>query len=395
MPEPADIMTGAPPAAENQVTLQNWRNPPYNRWSFKNVSQLLPCSMIWRGDHEASAWPQDLQDILDIAFSWQGRTMTISDMLLETLSDGFVILRDGRLVHESYAADQQPFTPHLNFSVTKSIAGLLAGILIHRGAVDPERRVRDYIPEMASPGYGDATVRNLLDMTVGLHFDEDYEATSGDMARYRQAGGTNVDAVGGAAGLRWFLTELSPTSPHGEVFRYCSTNTDVMGWIMERATGCSLAKLLSEHLWAPMEARDNAYITVDGFGAPNAAGGMCTTTRDLARIGALLLDGGRAGRRQVVPEEWVDDIIKGGSRAQWQGGSFEAELPDTFYRSYWYKFGEQVGSVGGIGIYGQALYVHFASRTVFAKQSSQLKPLSFELEAMQRAGFDAIAAQLS
>ena len=395
MDDATGVMNGFPPPPEAQVTLANWREPPHNRWAFRHVSQIVPCAMVWRGPRAGDAWPRDEADVPGIRFSWQGEDLTVADMLDRTTADGFVVLHRGRLVHESYDAGLEPHMPHILFSVTKSVVGLLAGILVGRGQLDPDRPIADYLPEVAGSGFDGATVRNLLDMTVGLGFQEDYEAVTGDMVRYREATGWSAANAHEAMGMRRFLASLPPAGDHGRVFKYCSPNTDLMGWLLERAADRPFAALLSEALWGPMGAAHDAYVAVDGFGAPRSSGGLCATTRDLARIGQLVLDGGRAGDAQVVPADWIDDLYTGGDRDAWKGGSFEDGLPDTWYRSYWYKQGADVRAINASGIYGQALYVHPESRTVIAKHGSQPKPLDFALEALQIAAFDAIAGALS
>jgi CubicO group peptidase (beta-lactamase class C family) len=271
---------------------------------------------------------------------------------------------------------------------------MLAGVLVGRGLLDPDRPIVDYLPEVQGSGYADATVRHLLDMTVGLAFDEDYEASQGDVVRYRQATGWNASGSGEPIGLHRFLVTLGKQGEHGQVFKYLSPNADLLGWILERVSGQRLAAFLSEALWAPMGAEHNAYIHVDGYGAGRMAGGLCTTTRDLARLGQLMLDGGRVGDKEVIPEGWVRDIIGGGDRNAWKGGTFEQAIPDAWYRSQWYKHGEDAAAIRGFGIYGQSVYVHRPSQMVFAKQSSRPIPLDFELDAMEMRAFEAIASTL-
>src|SRR5204862_5474770 len=104
---------------------------------------------------------------------------------------------------------------------------------------------------------------------------------------------------------------------HGGAVHYVSPNTDLLGWVIERAAGERYADLMSELLWKPMGAARSAYITVDRLGAPRCAGGVCATARDLARVGQLILDGGARGSRQIVPESWIDDITRCGDRQAW------------------------------------------------------------------------------
>ncbi len=388
-------MEGFPPPENAQVTLANWRNAPFNRWAFCHVSQIVPVAMVWRGDASGTDWPVAAQDISEITFSHAGETVSVAQMLQRTTTDGLVVLNRGRVVHESYSGSLRAHVPHILFSVTKSVVGLVAGIVVERGQLDPETAVSHYLPETAGSGYGDATVRHVLDMTVGVAFDEDYEATQGDMVRYREATGWNVGGDGNSVGLRRYLCTLPPDGEHGRAFKYCSPNTDLLGWILERATGKPVAELLSEALWAPLGAQNDAYIGVDDYGAARTAGGLCVTTRDLARIGQMVLEDGRVDGRQVVPSAWIKDIFEAGDRDAWDAGNFADDMPDTWYRSKWYKHGAVAHAVSGLGIFGQSLFVHPASQTVIAKHSSLPTPLDFECETLQMACFDAIAAQLA
>src|SRR5699024_11061543 len=157
-----------------------------------------------------------------------------------------------------------------------------------------------------------ATVRQLLDMRTGVAFNEDYSEADGLYQRYRKSTGWTPPDAGEAPGdLRAFFAEMTASEcPHGGAFRYISPCTDLLGWVIERATGRRYADLMSELIWAPMGAERPAYITLDRLGAPRAAGGVCCTTRDLARVGQLLVENGRG----IVPAGWIEDIATVGDK---------------------------------------------------------------------------------
>lgn len=229
-------------SSDPPVTLADWRDPPSNRWAFHHVSQIVPSAMIWAGKDTGPCWPEDTLDVAGVAFDWNGGRMTVADMNDRTCTDAFIVLREGKLVHESYYVGMQPQMPHILFSVTKSVMGLLAGILEGRGKFDIERTVGDCLPDMQASGYGDATVRHVLDMTVGIGFQEDYESPTGDMVRYREASGWNVGDPRDAIGLRRYLASLPPAGPHGEIFKYSSPNTDLLGMLRRSAAWASTAR---------------------------------------------------------------------------------------------------------------------------------------------------------
>jgi CubicO group peptidase (beta-lactamase class C family) len=239
-------------------------------------------------------------------------------MLGESFTDGFLVMQRGRILAEWYDGSLTPSKPHIIFSVSKSVTGTLTGVLAEEGRLDPEALVTRYIPEAAGSAYGDCTVRHVLDMTVSTDFVEDYLDPHGDFARYRIATGWNPVDPAKATDLRSFLVTMRRgKAAHGENYHYVSPNSDLMGWILERACGRAYAELLSEALWQPMGAEFEAYTAVDRLGAARPAGGICVTLRDLARFGEMMRNRGVANGRQVIPGWWVEDIRNNGDSGPW------------------------------------------------------------------------------
>jgi CubicO group peptidase (beta-lactamase class C family) len=392
-----DVMRGFPPPDEAQATLANWRTPPFNRWAFRHVREIVPAAVIPRGGRRLRLG-RAVEPLERLAFQAPGgREATVADLLADTCTDGLVVLRRGRIVFEAYDAGHDGHVPHIVFSVSKSLTALVAGILADRGRLDAEAPVTDYLPEAAGSAYGDCTVRHVLDMTVSIAFEEDYLDTTGPFARYREATGWNpVSDPASLHDLRSFLLTLERgTRPHGEIVHYVSPNTDLLGWILERASGARFADLMSSLLWQPMGAECDAYITVDRLGAPRTAGGICTSLRDLARIGEVMRCRGVANGRQVVPGWWIDDILSNGDPQAWARSDTNALLPDGRYRSLWYLTGNAHGAYYAFGIHGQWIYVDPSAGVVIAKQSSWPDPLDDAMERLHLAGFDAIARALA
>ena len=285
-------------------------------------------------------------------------------------------------------------TPHIVFSVSKSICGALGGILVDRGLLDPDDRVVDYVPELASSVYAGCTVRHLLDMTVGIAFNEDYDGPKGDVVRYRHAAGWDPLPAGETPiDLRGFLSLQKPDGrQHGEVFHYVSTNTDVLGWVYERACDQAYADILSEHLWTPLGAERDAHITVDAHNAMRAAGGICLTPRDLARFAEMIRRRGVADGRQVVPGAWIDDLNEGGDPQAWARSEFTEMFPQACYRSQWYRIDQARRVLCAYGIHGQWIYIHPEAELVIVRMASEATPLDLDRVRGWRRGFDAIAA---
>ena len=336
-------MAGFPPSAADQVTLANWRKAPFNKWSFTHLRELIPSAAIANDPDDVAELPSAPVDFGGLEIELDGsRNTTSRRFLAETDTDGMIVLRDGRHGPRALRKPGMDMPRPRTFfaSVTKSVLGRVAGVLAGSGVLATDRPVTEWIPEVAETAWAGASLRDLLDMRAGILFDEDYLATSGAIIEYRKAQGWDPLAPGEEpSDLRtWFRSLTEPDGSHGGAFHYVSPNTDLLGWVIERAAGRRYTDLVSELLWRPMGATADAYITVDRLGAPRAAGGMCATLRDLALVGQLVANRGHRDGRQIVPADWIDDILTGGDPAAWDAGDFAPYFPgmEAHYRSKWY-----------------------------------------------------------
>lgn len=370
------LMSGAPPfAADARVTLANWQDPPFNRWAFQHVRELIPSARIRRGEAVA-ALPHATRDVLDLEYSSGGRTLRVGDMLAETYTDGFAVLHRGKLVAEHYSNGMTADTPHLLMSVSKSVTAAVAGILTGSGLLDPAAPVTDVVPELHGTSFDSATVQHLLDMRAGTRFDEDYDNLDADVRTYERVYLWRPDDAPRPADALEYYATLPNDGEHGGPFRYRSILTDVLSWVLEKASGQRFAELVSRELWQPMGAEFDAEITVDGHGNPMADGGISTTLRDLLRFGALYQPSGAAS---LVPQDWIADTIRGapdGAEA-----FVAADPPPGFpagahYRNCWWVYDREVPFLMAAGIYGQNIFVHGAAELVVAKFSTWPSPLS-------------------
>lgn len=378
-----ELMKTFPASPEAQVNLANWRTPPFNKWGFHHVCEIVPSADIPASASECQRLETDDYDLNDLMVPDVSQGGLSFDAYLQhSHTDGLVILHHGKIIHETYANGMTARTPHILMSVSKSLLGFLAGTLVAKGELKPEQLVTDFVPEVAETAYRDATIRHLLDMRVGIDFDEDYLATSGPIIEYRKSTNWNPLEPGQSpSDLRSFYRSLvERNGPHNGPINYVSPNCDLLGWVMERASGMRYADLMSERLWSPMGAEENAYITVDRLGAPRCAGGMCTTTRDLARVGQLILQRGTQNGTEIVPATWINDIEGNGDREAWQTGNMEVDFPglDILYRSQCYSLQGPTPLLFGFGIHGQFLFVDRHNDVVIAKFSSQPLPIDVD-----------------
>lgn len=391
-----NLMNEFPPARDNLVTLANWRTQPYSEWSFHNVRRVLPTANIAASKHPAPL-ESSLAEIGHVAFEGNKGPTTLREALRTTNTKGFVVLRHGRIVAEWYSSGMDARTPHIVFSVSKSITGALGGILVDKGFLNPNRPVTDYVPEVSSSVYGGCSVRHLLDMSVGIAFTEDYVDPDGDVARYRRAVGWDVIKPGQSTmQLREYLATQKPDGKaHGHAFHYVSTNTDMLGWVYERAAGRALSDLLGEYLWTPLGAESDAYITLDAEGAMRAAGGVCAAPRDLARFGEMIRQRGVANGKQVIPGSWIDDINDNGDPEAWARGEFAEMFPDAAYRSKFYQIDRKRRTLCCIGIHGQWIYIDPVSELVIVRVAAEPVPLDVENYRAWRRGFESIVQHFS
>jgi CubicO group peptidase (beta-lactamase class C family) len=380
------LMTGAPPfPSAERVTLANWQEPPFNRWAFLHLRELIPTARIARAP-AGQAWPlpRAERDVLGFRFRSQGRELTVAELLEETYTDGFLVLHQGEVLAEHYFNDMTPDVPHLLMSVSKSVTSAVAGILAGRGELDVAARVEEIVPELGGTSFEGASVQDLLDMRAGTRFDESYDNPEADVRTYERVylwrpddGRPRPDDA-----LGYFAT-LANDGPHGGPFRYRSILTDVLAWVIERAAGSRLHQLIARELWQPMGAEFDAEVTVDARGNPMADGGICATLRDVARFGQLFLQRGRAADRAIVPEAWVDDTIRGAAdgAAAFDGADRPPGYPPgAHYRNCWWVRDPGVPFFYASGINGQNIFVHVPSQTVVAKLSTWPTALSPALD---------------
>jgi len=244
----------------SSVTLANWRTPPFSAHAFHNVGKLVPAVPIYASGR-AWAFPRELQSLDGLTFNdHQGKEWRVSEALSSTDTRGLVVLHKGRMVVDWYGGGYDGASPHIIFSVSKSLTGAMAGILVEKGQLDPDSPVAAYIPEAKDSAYGDCTVRHVLDMTVSSSFVEEYVDLSGEYGRYRRATLWNPPLADEEPGtMHDMLVALSRAeAPHGHVFKYLSPNSDLLGWLVERASGETFAHLFSELVWKPMGAEADA-----------------------------------------------------------------------------------------------------------------------------------------
>ena len=364
------VMQGSPPSLV--VPRMDWDRPPWNRWSFQNIRQILPTAEVWRGSGPVRELPRNEQDLdgLDVP-STEGGTTTLAGFLDETYTDGFIVIHKGAVVHERYFNGMDRRTLHLSQSVAKSVTAAAAGALVGKGLLDVNAPVTHYIPELNDTAYRGALLQHVLDMTSGVSFDETYTDPFSDVGQLDVASGWKPVPPGSPDGFRWprhifehILSLEKLERRHGDLFRYRSIETEVLGFCMERAAGKRLTQIVSDELWAPMGAEESASFTVDPAGSALADGGFNACLRDYARLGLLYLENGGG----VIPASWVE-ATRSGNHAIF-GEPYTETLPEGAYRNQWWIEDPRSRSLSARGVFGQMIYVNWDYGMVAVKLSS-------------------------
>ena len=397
---PPPIMQGFPSDDFMRIPRMDWDRPPWNRWTFQHINEFMPTARVWRGSGPARVLPRQEEAITDINFTLSnGQQQTIAGFLDDTYTDGMLVMCDGKIVHESYHNAMRPETPHLMQSVSKSITSTVTGILIDRGQIDPAATVVTYLPEIADTAWRDATIQQVMDMTSGVQYSEEYTRLDSDVGKTDVASGWRPISPDADPGIDWpetiwdqILALKTCDANHGERFLYRSIETDLLAHVMIKVTGLPLHELISKELWQPMKAEEDGFFTVDPNGYGLASGGFNGCLRDFGRFGQLYLDDGMVDGKRILPSAWITDVRRG------PHGLFSDDrrriLPNGCYRNQFWIEDMTTEAFMCLGVFGQLIYIAPAYNMVVVKLSTWPDFLDDTFKMDTQLAIHAIAAAL-
>ena len=375
-PQALQWMTGFPPPDDKLIAhpQSNYFSFPKLRWTVCHIRELLPTTRISRGIGAPDPLPYAMDNgINDISFMPMGSDtqMNWRESLAANYTDGLLILHKGKIVYEYYNGCLSETGKHAAMSMTKSLTGLLAEVLVAEGKLDDEATVDSLVPELKNSAFGSATVRQVMDMTTALDYSEDYADPEADIWQYSAAASPlpKPSDYSGPEGYFEYLQTVEQNGDHGDAFGYRTVNSDALGWIIARVSGKSVANLLSERLWNPLGTEQDAYMTIDAKGTPFAGGGLSAGLRDLGRIGLLMLNKGKYKNRQLFPESVVNAIQAGGDKKAFAKAGYTT-LPGASYRSMWWIFNNANGAYAARGVHGQTIYIDPTANMVLVRFAS-------------------------
>lgn len=369
-PVAASAQTAAPagPSAAVISMREQWLNPAVNSFTFRDTDKVFESRAVPRS---GPVWPLTTGTPLTMpAHSTGSMVMGYDGWADRTFTNALLVMKEGKVVFEDYRNKSDAATHFISFSMAKTITALLVGIALHEGKIHSlDDKAGDYVPELKAGGYGDATIRQILQMRSGVAYEERYDfgvnpslaATIHTKAIVRNEMRFADPAV----------TIGKKTAP-GSTFNYATLDTAVLGWILERATGEKLEAFTTSRLWGPLGAEAGAFWMADGppdTGRALNGMGYNAVLRDFARLGQMMLDGGKVGDgangKQVIPAGWVGQMTKmipfpvdPARKAEFKGYGFQTWQVDN-----------EPGAYSAVGLAGQFIYVHPATRTVIVKLS--------------------------
>lgn len=393
-------MVGSPPPADKVVAFANgsFYGFPRTRWSFSNYRQMGPTTNVSRAASPVSVLPRtERTDIDAVTFQVMGKdeTMTWAQSLGANYTDGIVVLHKGRIVYERYFGALSPQGQHIAMSVTKSFFGTIGATLVAEGVLDENAPVSKYVPELKESGFGDVTVRQLLDMTTGIKYSENYADPTAEIWAHVRAGSVLPRPPGytGPKSFYEFMQTVQKEGEHGQAFAYKTVNTDALGWVIARATGKSVGANLQERIWSKLGAEQDAYFSVDTLGVEFAGGGLNAGLRDMARFGEMMRLDGQFNGHQIVPAKVVADIRNGGNPANFAKAGYKT-LPNWSYRNMWWVSHNAHGAYSARGIHGQAVYIDPKAEMVIARFGSHPLAANSNIDPTSLPAFDALAKHL-
>jgi CubicO group peptidase (beta-lactamase class C family) len=375
-PDALGWMQGFPPAADKTIrfTDTDYFAFPKLRWTVCHFRELMPSVAVRNGNERVRKLPVDLDTGLDkVEFTplGGGDSMTWDAAFDANYTDGILVLHQGRVVYERYDGCLDENTLHGAMSVTKSLTGLMAEVLVAEGKLGENALVGNLIPELHASAFGDATVRQVLEMTTALEYSEDYSDPDAEVWTYAEAGSPLPKPEGYEGPRSYFdyLQTVQKEGEHGAAFGYKTVNADAAGWLIARATGMSVADYLSNRIWSKIGAQREAFYTVDSIGTPFAGGGFNTTLRDMARFGQLVLNEGEWDGEQIIPAKAIARIREGGDRDAFAQAGYDL-LEGWSYRGMWWISHDDHGSFAARGVHGQTVWVNPSAEMVIVRFAS-------------------------
>ena len=317
--------------------------------NFRSMAELFDSRVVEAGS-EVSQFEYELTDLPEY-YVFNGEDKKVSDFIEHSCTTGLIVVRGDTVLYEEYFRGNTETSKVISWSVSKSIVSALFGIAIAEGDIKSiEQTVTEYLPNLKGSGYDGVRIKDVLQMSSGVRFNEDYADFNSDINRMGRVFALNSP-------LEKFVASLEPEREPGTYNQYVSMDTQVIGMIIMEATGKTLSEYTEEKLWKPAGMESDAFWVIDGAGVEGAFGFFNAVLRDYARFGALYLNMGRWNNRQIVPADWITVSITPDAPHLMPGDNPYSDWTVGYGYQWWIPEGDE-GDYLAIGIYGQAVYIN-------------------------------------
>ncbi|MEO0635757.1 MAG: serine hydrolase [Pseudomonadota bacterium] len=345
-------------------------------WRADDIRRLLAVNSLFSAEHivsnfssmdtmfharsvpvsgEVEAWPRNEAPLPEV-IATSGQPLDVQAYLQSTTTTSLIVILDGAIVHESYYLGTGEEDLRISWSMAKSMLSVAIGVAVDNGLIDLDRTVDSYVPSLAGSAYEGATVRNVLNMASGVRFNEDYLDFWSDINKMGR-----VLAIGGS--MDGFAAEVDERDREpGSARQYISIDTHVAAMVLRAATGQDLPDYIGQTIFSPIGLEREPYYVTDENGVAFALGGMNMTTRDYARFGQMVLDGGQWAGVQVVPEEWIEQSTAPSAPTATRNDGFD------YGYQWWIPEGIE-GVILARGVYGQFIWIDRNTNSVIVKTS--------------------------
>ena len=333
--------------------------------NFINMNKLFTTSEPIQPSSKAKPLPKsDKPFSLPSTFYFEDKDQDLNAALKHFKTDGLLIIKEGEVVYEEYFNGNSQTTRHISWSVAKSFLSSLVGIAVNDGLIDDiNDPITKYLPDFKNTGYDGVTIKNILQMSSGVLFNEDYADPNSDINKFGVA-------IARGTSFRDFAKTLTKDKEQGTYNHYVSIDSQMLGLLLDKVTDMPLREYLQMHIWEKIGMEDEAYYLADNEDVDLALGGLNATLRDYAKFGLLYLNKGKWDNEQVVPEAWVDASHAMDLPHLQPGAGDDLSSSDWGYGYQWWVPGFPNTDYTASGVYNQYIYVDPVTETVIAKISS-------------------------
>ena len=354
------------------INSYNWYLPPYKYLAFKNMKVVFATNSISSGNLK-HAFEKNLISFDSLKIKQRnGQTLSFQQHLDTSRTDALLVLHKGKIVTEEYLGNMKENSYHNWFSISKSLIGLVIGILAHENKVDLQQNIAHYLPELKESIWRDASVQTVLDMLTSIQFNEDYNDPNSDLytfgrvTRFIEIPTLEPPFNSVSAYLKTIQKEKS--LQHDSIFHYVSLNTEVLGMLINKVTGKLPSVVISEKIWDKIGTANDAYIVKDSTNHELVSASINSTIRDAGLLGQLLLDGGIYKGDTIIPQVFIKAIQKGGNTIKFNPSKQGQEFKNFSYKNQWWHTDND--GFFAKGLFGQWLFIQSDIQTVIVKFST-------------------------